>query len=305
MCTREVREMNTLTAWDLFNPMEDEREYELYHLSSHRRTTPEFHSHDFYEIYFFISGDASIYIEEYAYRLNPNDVVIIPPGRMHRAYFHNTEAYYERMFIYISRNALRDMGSKDFSLLDIIDDCIGRGKFCHALSDKDFAACRYTISEIINGAVGAQPQQKLINRCKLIIMMARLCTLFGEAKDEPSSRSSKRVADVIAYINEHIGQELSLDDVSSRFFISKYHLIREFKSYTNRSVYQYIIAKRIIQAKLLIQSGINPTDVFLQCGFREYSSFYKAFKKETDLSPQQYVACLGKNVLRLDNYHAL
>ena len=293
--------MSNLTVWDPEHAMEDEREYELYHHSSHRRVTPEFHSHDFYEIYFFISGDASLYIEEYAYRMKPGDVVIIPPGRMHRAFFHNTEAYYERMFIYISRSALRDMGSKDFPLLDIIEACIQRAKFCHALSDRDFSACRNTISEIISDAVGAPPHQRLINRCKLTILMTRLCKLFGEARDEQSSRSSKRVADVIAYINERIGQDLSLDEVSCHFYISKYHLIREFKNYTNRSVYQYIVAKRIIQAKLLIQSGLKPTDVYLQCGFREYSSFYKAFKKETELSPQQYVACLSSNALRIKN----
>ncbi len=297
--------MSNLTTWDVSHPMEDEREYELYHHSCHRRVTPEFHSHDFYEFYFFISGDASLYIEEYAYRMKPGDVVIIPPGRMHRAFFHNTEAYYERMFIYISRNALRDMGSKEFSLLNIIDGCISRAQFCHTLGGEDFAACRYTISEIISDAVGAQPYKRLINRCKLTILMARLCRLFSEAGDEKSSRSVKRVADVIAYINEHIGQDLSLDEVSSHFYISKYHLIREFKSYTNRSVYQYIVAKRIIQSKLLMQSGVMPTNAYLKCGFREYSSFYKAFKKETGLSPQRYIACLSKTALRPDNFEAM
>lgn len=297
--------MSNLATWDVSHPMEDEREYELYHHSCHRRVTPEFHSHDFYEFYFFISGDASLYIEEYAYRMKPGDVVIIPPGRMHRAFFHNTEAYYERMFIYISRNALRDMGSKDFSLINIIDGCIGRTQFCHSLGGEDFAASRYIISEIISDAVGAQPFTRLINRCKLTILMARLCRLFNESGDMQSSRSVKRVADVIAYINEHIGQELSLDEVSGHFFISKYHLIREFKSYTNRSVYQYIVAKRIIQAKLLMQSGALPTKVYLKCGFREYSSFYKAFKKETDLSPQQYIACLSSSALRPDSFEAM
>lgn len=297
--------MSDLAVWDVSNPMQDEREYELYHNFCHRRITPEFHSHDFYEFYFFISGDISIYIEEYACRMKPGDVVIIPPGRMHRAYFHNPDAYYERMFIYISRNALRDMGSKDFSLLNIIDDCISRARFFYTLHDKDFAAFRYTISEIVSDAEGAPPHQRLINRCRLTILMARLCKLFSEAGEEHSSRASKRVADVIAYINEHIGQELSLDELGNHFYISKYHLLREFKNYTNRSVYQYIIAKRIIQAKLLMQSGMMPTDVYQQCGFGEYSSFYKAFKKETALSPQQYIACLGSNALRRDSFVAL
>ncbi len=292
--------MNNGSAWDILNPMQDEREYELYHHFSHRRKTPEFHSHDFYEIYFFISGDVSFYIEEYACRMKPNDVVIVPPGRMHRAYFQNPEAYYERMFIYISKSALRDMGVNDFSILDIIDERVARGIFCHSLSDKDFHAFLQVISEIISNEVGAPPYQRLINRCKLTMMLTRMCELFSQTEEEPSSPSVKRVAAVIAYINERISQDLSLDELSSQFFISKYHLIREFKSYTNKSVYQYIVAKRIIQAKLLMQSGIHPTDVYLKCGFREYSSFFKAFKKETDMSPQQYLACLGVGARRME-----
>lgn len=281
------------SAWDLDHPLEQDQEYELYHMANPRRTTPAYHSHDFYEIYFFISGDASAYIEEYAFRLHSGDVVIFPPGVMHRAFFHNPEAYYERMFMYISRETLRGMGNRDYSLLEVIDGCIARAQFRHHLSAEDFSYCRFMINEIISDAIdNMQPYQSLINKCKMNLLMTMLCKWFGESKDEQNPRSIDRIGNVIAYINQHLDEDLSLDELGSRFFVSKYHLMREFKSYTNRTVYQYILSKRVNQAKLMLQSGVGPSDVALRCGFGDYSSFYKAFKKETELSPNQYLNCL-------------
>lgn len=101
---------------------------------------------------------------------------------------------------------------------------------------------------------------------------------------------------MITYINEHLSERLTLDGISGRFFVSKYYLIREFKNYTNTSVYQYILSKRIIYAKMLLQTGASPTDVYLRCGFQDYSSFYKAFRKETAISPQQYMRELARSL---------
>lgn len=277
------------TAWDMENPFKTGNEYALYHVACPRRLTPEFHSHDFYEVYFFIAGDVSAYIEQYAYRLHPCDVVIFPPGVMHRAFFHNTEAYYERMLIYITRSALRLMGDEDCSLLDTIDRCIARRQFRFSLSEDNFQYCKHAIHEMIEGAIdGVPPYQGLINRCKMNLLMALLCKWFGETEQEQVARAPNRIAAVIAYINEHLCEALSLDTLSSRFFISKYHLMREFKSYTNRTIYQYILSKRINQAKLMLHGGGGPVDVCQRCGFGDYSSFYRAFRKETGISPNQY-----------------
>lgn len=60
-----------------------------------------FHSHDFYEVYYFVSGNASVCIEESAYRMKPCDVAIFPANIMHRAVFHDTDAMYERLLIYM------------------------------------------------------------------------------------------------------------------------------------------------------------------------------------------------------------
>ena len=290
---RDEPRASIFSAWDLFHPLEDGQEFELYHIASPRMTTPEYHSHDFYEIYWFISGDASAYVEEYAYSLAPGDVVIFPPGYMHRAVHHNPEAFYERMFLYIPRDVLRGMGNRDYALVDVLDACAARAQFRFALSAERFEHCRYAVHEIIRDALdNAQPCQSLINRCRVNLLLTLLCSWFEELKGEPGALPTGRIGSVISYINEHIAEDLSLDTLSSHFYISKYHLMRLFKSYTDRSIYRFILAKRVTLAKLMLQSGASPSEAALRCGFGDYSSFYKAFRKETGLSPNRYLACL-------------
>lgn len=292
--------MGVFTAWDMHHPLEDGKdEFELYHVYTPRNKTPVFHTHDFYEIYFFIAGDLCIHLEEYDIHPKPNSAIIFPPGYMHQAAIRNTEAYYDRMFIYISPSCLESMSMEGFSPLQILQDCAAKGAFHHTLTDEVFTQCVQTFSEVISAAVAnSDPHQRLINRCRVIMMMTALCKAFQENGNQGAAHTSKRIHHVIAYINEHLTEELSLEELGNRFFVSKYHLSREFKAHSNKSLHQYILSKRVILAKQLMQQGVCPTDVFLRCGFREYSSFYKAFRKDTECSPQQYYNYLQRTPLR-------
>ena len=98
---------------------------------------------------------------------------------------------------------------------------------------------------------------------------------------------SENTAEIIEYINEHITENLKLDNICERFFISKTHLIRKFKSLTGTTVWDYILAKRLVMARVLLQSGERPYDIFLKCGFNDYCSFFKAYKAKFGVSPKQ------------------
>ena len=99
---------------------------------------------------------------------------------------------------------------------------------------------------------------------------------------------------LMAYINEHYAQPLTLEEIADAFFISKSYLSHEFVRYTNTSVYEYIQFRRICGAKLLIASGVSLTDAAFQSGFNSYSSFLRTFRKTVGISPTDFQRNLGK-----------
>jgi AraC-like DNA-binding protein len=99
---------------------------------------------------------------------------------------------------------------------------------------------------------------------------------------------NEKINNIIVYINTNLASDLSLDYISNKFYVSKYHLLREFKKYTGYTIHRYIQQKRLIMAKSLLKEGIPVTEVFVRCGFGDYSNFIRAFKKSFGLSPKKY-----------------
>lgn len=286
-------------AWDPFTPMErGSDEYEAHQKTSMLHTQLKFHTHDFFEIYLLVSGKVSIYLEEYVFTPAPGTVIIFPPGYMHRAVKEDTDTEYDRIYIYVSRDCLEKMGIREFSLLQVLDHCTQHRHFLHTPDAKLFSQCKSIVQEVIETSTNnPENHQKLIDRCKITIALTSLCRAFRDAQDAGTAPPDHRVARLIAYINEHLAEDLSLEHLENIFFVSKYHMLREFKEHTNRTLHQYIISKRIILAKNLMQAGVSPTDVVPRCGFKEYSGFYRAFKKETKLTPQEYCAAAERHAL--------
>ena len=96
------------------------------------------------------------------------------------------------------------------------------------------------------------------------------------------------------YIEEHLKENLDLNELSHIFHVSKYHISHVFKDETGISVHQYILKKRLDACKSAIRSGDKITSVYPVFGFRDYSAFYRAFRKEYGISPKEYREMLEK-----------
>lgn len=90
------------------------------------------------------------------------------------------------------------------------------------------------------------------------------------------------------YINNHFDKELNLDFLSNVRFTSKFHLLRLFKKYYGQTPKQYIIDKRIEQAKALLKKETNITDTCFEVGFDSPSSFSTLFKSRVGLTPTEF-----------------
>jgi AraC family transcriptional regulator len=92
------------------------------------------------------------------------------------------------------------------------------------------------------------------------------------------------------YIVENISRAISVDDLAELLFCSKYHFLREFKKCVGSTPYQYLMTKRLEQAKLKLTDGIGSiTDISQQFGFNDQSHFTRAFKGHYGMTPGQFM----------------
>jgi AraC-like DNA-binding protein len=108
-------------------------------------------------------------------------------------------------------------------------------------------------------------------------------------------KKSNLIEHVLEYIGTHIDEDITIDDLSAYTYLSKFHLSREFKKHTGTTLHRYILQKKLIAAKELILRDIPITLVYEQCGFGDYSNFFRAFKNEYGMTPKQYLEAMKKS----------
>lgn len=247
------------------------------------------HLHNYYEFLYFKSGNANYIVENTLYQVSPGDLFITRPDEIHTIIFHSNDIY-ERHFIQISPEYMQDI---DFDVLHIINQRqSGTMNKIHADIVKSYGLDEY-FTMVEQYVVNRVPESDTLIKTYIIQMLVKINSALREYS-ELSKESvfdnarSARMAEIKKFIDNHIREDLSLELLCGKFYISKYYLCRIFKNYTGLTVKEYINTRRITIAKQMIFEGYNITDVCFECGFKDYSNFYKTFKKFTDKSPREF-----------------
>lgn len=139
-------------------------------------------------------------------------------------------------------------------------------------------------------------------------MLTMLLILINRGYQEAITPSTNRTKpqtvlldDLYIYINEHLQDDLSLDTLSKIFFVDKFYLSREFKKHAGITLHHHIVKQKLSYAKKLIASGMPIIEVYKHCGFGGYSHFFRAFKKEFNMTPKQYYKLSTDPTLSLEN----
>lgn len=101
----------------------------------------------------------------------------------------------------------------------------------------------------------------------------------------PTSYSNEKIADIIKFIDENLTEDISIDTISERFFLSRYYLMHTFKAETGYTIGGYITIKRLSYAQTLINGGTSINDACFKCGFNNYTTFLRAYKKNFGYTP--------------------
>lgn len=265
------------------------REFEVFFYKDKNLNHIVAHSHPYYEVYFFLNGDVTYQVEENQYHLQYGDYLLIPPGVKHQPIFHSTDETYQRFVLWISRDYYETMcsWSKDFSY-----------SFDYVLEHKHYRFRRDFITfqniqgrllDMLEEIHGNQAFHKLNAELQVhsfFLFLNRIT--YDMLHLVPPAYENALYLNLCEYINSHLGDHLSLDHLASFFYTSKYHISHVFKDNMGISLHQYIIKKRLHASKNGILSGVPFGELYHQYGFSDYTSFYRAFKKEFGLSPKEF-----------------
>ena len=265
--------------------------FEAYHYRDESGKEVALHHHDFYEIYFFVSGNVSYNIESRSYRLSPGDVLLINPQELHQPVFSPEKQNYERYVLWLSSSFLQQYILPDQDL----SQCFDTSQPTHTNLIRPDGVTRELLTYLFQQLIREQDSKEFAAELNCLSLLAQLLVLVNRTAlragraPEPRENADSVVYRMLGYINDHYSEDLSLDLLANEFFLSKYHLSREFSRVVGTSVHRYIVQKRLIMARQMMAAGTSTSEVSQLCGFGDYSNFYRAFTNEYQISPRKYM----------------
>ncbi len=261
------------------------QDFKFFHIKNKENLDVPFHYHDFDKLILILGGNVRYVIEGREYELLPFDFVLVNRFAIHRPIVEIKESdAYDRIILYLSHDFLNQ-----YSLLDAFDKVKEVGSHVvrfpgNVSADiyESFIAVEEDLKKEDEEYAGKLTTRLDVLKALISFNKACIAENFGF---KPEARYNRKVIDLIEYINENLSKDLTIDRLADNFFMSKYHMMRIFKNETGYSIHQYISEKRIILARTFILSGMPATTACLECGFKDYSSFSRAFKNQLGILP--------------------
>lgn len=259
-------------------------DFRLFHLKDDRGTKVDYHYHEFCKIVLLLSGSGSYTVEGRRYLLLPGDIVLVGSRCVHKPEFEEGISY-ERMILYISPSLLAENSVPDYSLEDVFS-----GKPGHVLRPAEDVRRRLrSLAEQLESEMAASGgENAILSRCtllRLLVEIGRAMQKTGSELPQPVVPRDGKILDILRYLEANLAEDISIDDLAAQFFISKYHMMRRFRDETGYTIHGYVTEKRLLLAQQLLEQGLPLGETALRCGYQEYSTFSRAYKKQFGRSP--------------------
>lgn len=253
------------------------------------------HCHDGYEVLMMKRGNVDMQIEDRMITLQPGDIVLIPPYVFHFARQQSTDTYC-RVVLNMKEALIRSLIASNESYRHITDVFYQTPDYHIHVNGStlrqliDLACALEAASGSKADAYGATILSKSLLSIILVILN-RQAAASSVAPILPQTQAPsmpKVVTDVIHYVDQNLAGDLSVSGIAESVHLNSVYLTRRFRQYSGLSLQQYIIEKRLAEAKRMLRNGQSPTEVCYACGFNNYSNFSRTFTNHVKISPRQY-----------------
>lgn len=248
-------------------------------------TSFKMHLHEQLEIYCYIGGDAVYLVEGTEYPLIPGCILIMRPSESHMIKILSDKTY-ERFSLHFLPDIISGIDPSHTLLKPFYDHPLGKGNL-FLPTDFKLEQPLELLQNMCNTGI-SDMQKKIEIKIRLFTLLSTISSAFLSKQFELKNTDEEKLTQkILNYVNLHLFDDLTLGSLSEYFFMSVSQFSRVFKNATGSSVWEYIMIKRLIAAKNNIKKGTQATVAAQQCGFHDYSAFYRAYKKFFGHSPNK------------------
>ena len=246
-----------------------------------RKENVPLHNHTFYEIIYCREGEVTYLLNQRRYRIKKGDTIVIPPGISHQPLFNDDfQPPYDRLILWMRPKMPETLLPGELFQTDAF---VLRSDRCstESIGTLFLLACREG-SDLQSGWEAAVLGLSLQ-------IMVRIHRLSGQSEQAESERQAPELLDqIVAYIDENLSRKITLGDTAKTFLVSESTIIKLFRAILNESFYRFVTQRRILKAKTMLAEGIDLQAIYPQVGYGDYSAFFRAFKQEVGITPNQY-----------------
>ncbi len=235
------------------------------------------------EIILFIKGNASWIVENSAYSIEPYDILLASPFETHHILHHSDETY-ERIIISFPSSFFSDYNCEEYSPLFLAKEGGQYNHISHSfINIADIMNCLERLMHYYN----AEEPSVLIH--SILIEFLHHIHNSGRKLMGNYDSTNDTIRRITTYINRHLTNPdtLTLEQISSHFYINKSYLCRIFKKYTGKTINQYITHRRLFLVRELCSRDVPLTQACFEAGFCNYSTFYRAYCRQYGTSPRK------------------
>lgn len=242
----------------------------------------QMHVHERCEIFCVFRGDGYYITEGARHRFEHGKIFLMRPGESHKPDLTGNEPY-DRTSHHFPVSVVDGVDPERRLLTPFFNRPLGQ---CNVYDRSVVAPTGiYEMLARLHEKKASEYETELNTKVVLLSILAEIKKLFDAKLYITPAEKTEQIRAIIEYVNRNLTEDISVDMLCDKFFISRGQLYRSFRSATGSSVWDYILTKRLHMARSYIADGGRATEAATACGFGDYSSFYRAYTKKYGVIP--------------------
>ena len=244
-----------------------------------------YHSHDGCEMYLFLSGNIRVYIEKSCFIPPIDTLILLKPQQLHHIQSID-ETLYERIVIDLPVDYMNSLGADKQWLFDCFfrQDASNLRTLTFPQKEELLSLCH----KIKRYGNSPKPEDGIRKNAYFEILLATVSEIFRTKKESFQNTMPDSVVQVMQYIDQHLGETISFSQIAGKLGVTLGILREEFRRHTGLTIREYLLERKLVNAKTLLKNGASVTEACFSSGFNDYANFIRSFNKKEGISPGKY-----------------